>query len=351
MSPLIERRLKLSDFEYDLPPERIAQVPQTPRDHSKLMILDRQSGTIQHKRFDDIGSFLKSGDVLVLNATRVFPARLRGKKRTGGKAELLLLRSETSTRWQALVRGAAGVGAELVFAEGLSARLEQELDNGEWRIQFSHEGVREHLERFGEMPLPPYIKRAEKNPADTATYQTVFAREEGSVAAPTAGFHFTPELLTALRTQGVSTVEIVLHVGWGTFRPVRAEHVQEHVMLPELYQVDEAAAAALTAARKEGRRIVAVGTTAVRTLESICGPDGSEFRSGSGSTNIFIYPGYRFKAVNALITNFHLPHSTPLLLACAFYGGEQPFSLCEAYQQAIKKGYRFYSYGDAMFIQ
>jgi S-adenosylmethionine:tRNA ribosyltransferase-isomerase len=348
---MTESALRLSEFEYLLPPERVAQAPISPRDHSRLMVVGRSDGALQHRRFHEIGGFLRSGDVLVLNATRVFPARLRGKKRSGGKAELLLLRPEPGGCWQALVRGASFPGTELVFPEGLTARLERCLENGEWIIRFSQEAVRPYLERFGEMPLPPYIKRPEKNPADGDTYQTVFARAEGSIAAPTAGFHFTPDLLNSLRGQGVQVVEIVLHVGWGTFRPVRAEHVQDHAMLPEFYEVTEAAAQQLNAARREKRRIVAVGTTAVRTLESVCHRSTEDFQAGSGSTNLFIYPGYAFRAVDALITNFHLPHSTPLLLANAFYGGSEPFGLRDAYETAIREHYRFYSYGDAMFIQ
>jgi S-adenosylmethionine:tRNA ribosyltransferase-isomerase len=343
--------LRLLDFEYHLPPERIAQAPVTPRDQSRLMVLDRSRRSFSHQRFDEIGSFLRAGDVLVINATRVFPARLRGAKRTGGKAELLLLRPQSDARWVALVRGASAIGMELVFPEDLTARLDQCLENGEWVVRFSRDGIRDYLERFGEMPLPPYIKRAEKNAVDTQTYQTVYARQEGSIAAPTAGFHFTPELLDLLREKGVSIVEIVLHVGWGTFRPVRADRIADHVMLPEFYEVNPDASAQLTAARKEGRRIVAVGTTSVRTLESVWDELSGEFRSGSAGTNLFIYPGYRFKAVDALVTNFHLPHSTPLLLANAFYGGPEVFSLRSAYQAAIENEYRFYSYGDAMLIQ
>jgi S-adenosylmethionine:tRNA ribosyltransferase-isomerase len=351
MAPTLESVLKLSDFEYELPPDRIAQSPISPRDHSRLMVLDRATHSFQHHHFYDIGRFLHEGDVVVLNATRVFPARLRGKKTSGGKAELLLLRPEAGPRWQALVRGTSSPGAELLFSEGLSAKLESCLPNGEWVVCFSVDDVRGYLERYGEMPLPPYIKRPEKIPGDTQTYQTVFARNEGSVAAPTAGFHFTPELLVQLKNQGVQIVEIVLHVGWGTFRPVRAESIAEHEMLPEHYEVTELAATQLTEARREGRRIVAVGTTATRTLESIYQREQKLFQPGTSSTNLYIYPGYSFQAIDSLITNFHLPHSTPLLLASAFYGGEQPFSLREPYQEAIREGYRFYSYGDAMFIQ
>lgn len=344
---------KLTDFEFTLPSESVAQAPVTPRDHSRLLILDRASGQIQHKRFHQITSVLRAGDVLVLNATRVFPARLRGQKSTGGKIDVLLLRRETGARWQALVRGSAAIGAELIFPGELRGRLVDRLENGEGIIEFSKEDIRPYLNQHGEMPLPPYIHRPDKQAADTERYQTVYARQEGSIAAPTAGFHFTPELLAELKVRGVDIVEIVLHVGWGTFRPVRADNIAEHQMLPEFYEVSETAATQLQQARQERRRIVAVGTTAVRTLESIY--DGAKgFLSGSGSTNVFIYPGYEFKAIDALITNFHLPHSTPLFLASAFYGqgtAREPFSLRAVYGEAIREGYRFYSYGDAMFIQ
>jgi S-adenosylmethionine:tRNA ribosyltransferase-isomerase len=352
MTPaLTDQDLKSADFEYTLPPERIAQTPMAPRDHSRLMVLRRAATALEHRRFYDLAEYLQPGDVLTLNVTRVFPARLRGHKRTGGKVELLLLRPESASRWQALIRGASAPGIELVFPENLTAQLESVLQNGEWIVRFSQEQLRDYLERHGEMPLPPYIKRTEKNPADHDTYQTVFAREEGSVAAPTASFHFTPALLDSLRAKGVQIVEIVLHVGWGTFRPLRAEKVREHTMLPEWYSVSGPSADQLTQARQQGRRVIAVGTTVTRTLESIYNRESGRYQAGDGSTALFIYPGYRFSAIDALITNFHLPHSTPLLLACAFYGGPEAFSLAPAYHAAISEGYRFYSYGDAMLIQ
>lgn len=346
-----ETSLLKSTFEYDLPPERIAQTPLASRDTSKLMVVDRRSGQIQHRVFRQIEEFLRSGDVLVLNATRVFPARLRGHKRSGGKAELLLLRQEEGLSWQALVRGASAPDVEIVFAEGMVARLNEELAEGEWRVTFSQGAVRDFLERYGEMPLPPYIKRSERDEKDAATYQTVFAREEGSIAAPTAGFHFTDQLLSQLKTKGVQVAEVVLHVGWGTFRPVRSEIIQEHRMLPERYELSASTAERLNAARREGRRIIAVGTTSVRTLESTYDSLTKTFRAQRGEANLFIYPGYPFHALDALITNFHLPHSTPLLLACAFYSTEPAFTLRTAYEEAIREQYRFYSYGDAMFIQ
>ena len=342
--------MKLSDFSYDLAPDRIAQEPVTPRDHSKLMVLDRREGQIAHHQFHEIADYLRPGDVLVTNATKVFPARLRGRKKTGGKVEVLLVAPQGGL-WKALVRGTARA-SDLVFPEGLEARMVERSKEGEWSLSFSGNHLREYLDRHGEMPLPPYIKRPARRPADLDRYQTVYAQSEGAVAAPTAGFHFTPELLEALKAKGVLVQSIVLHVGWGTFRPVRTESVEQHAMLPETYEVTPAAAEEINKARKERRRIVAVGTTAVRTLETICDAEGT-FHSGQGQASLYIYPGYRFKAVDALVTNFHLSDSTPLLLACAFYGyqSDQPFSLRAAYDEAIRSGYRFYSYGDAMFIQ
>ncbi len=351
MSTTTVSSLLRSEFEYDLPPEQIAQVPLCPRDGSKLMVVDRKMSQIEHRIFHQIDEFLKPGDVLVLNATRVFPARLRGHKRSGGKAELLLLRQEEGLHWQALVRGTSTPGAEIVFAEGLVARLNEELAEGEWRVTFSQGGVRDFLDKFGEMPLPPYIKRPERTTSDSTTYQTVFAREEGSIAAPTAGFHFTEALLDRLKAKGIKTVEVVLHVGWGTFRPVRSESIRDHRMLPERYELSAETALELNAARREGRRVIAVGTTSVRTLESTYDPENKIYRAQSAEANLFIYPGYRFQGLDALITNFHLPHSTPLLLACAFYSSTAAFTLRTAYAEAIRQKYRFYSYGDAMFIQ
>jgi S-adenosylmethionine:tRNA ribosyltransferase-isomerase len=342
--------MKRSDFYYELAPDRIAQEPVTPRDHSKLMVLDRPSGRMRHRRFHEITEFLRPGDVLVTNTTKVFPARLRGKKKTGGKVEVLLVASQGNL-WKALVRGATRA-SELVFPEGLEARMVERSNEGEWSLAFSSNHLRQYLDRHGEMPLPPYIKRPAPCGSDHERYQTVYADVEGAVAAPTAGFHFTPELLSAIQAKGVTLQSIVLHVGWGTFRPVRTESIEKHTMLPEAYEVSESAARELNKARKENRRVIAVGTSVVRTLETVCDAQGS-FQPGKGQANLYIYPGYRFKGVDALITNFHLPDSTPLLLACAFFGydAKQPFSLRPAYEEATRQSYRFYSYGDAMFIQ
>lgn len=341
--------MKLSEFHYDLPDSLIAQEPADQRDASRLMVLTRGTPTLSHRRFGDLPTLLNPGDVIVLNATKVFPARLRGRKATGGKAEVLLI-SPLGTSWKALVRGTTKA-ATLKFPEGLTATMDERLDNGEWRLTFSRNHVHEYLDRHGEMPLPPYIKRPTPRASDLNRYQTVFADKTGAVAAPTAGFHFTDTLLGALRAKGVQIETIILHVGWGTFRPVRVEDVTQHQMLPEPYEMSIDTAAALTAARREKRRIIAVGTTVTRTLESLW--DTDHYRSGQGDTNLFIFPGYRFHGIDALITNFHLPDSTPLLLASAFYQspGSGPFSLKTPYAKAVQEKYRFYSYGDAMFIQ
>jgi S-adenosylmethionine:tRNA ribosyltransferase-isomerase len=345
--------MNLSDFRYDLPSGAIAQEPLNPRDHSRLLVLERPSKAITHKHFFDLVKLLRPGDVLVTNSTKVFPARLRGRKASGGKVEVLLLESRSADRrsWRALVRGATQ-STLLVFPENMTATMDKRLEDGEWLVNFSHDGLRSYLEQHGEMPLPPYIKRSTPRISDLDRYQTVYAEKEGAVAAPTAGFHFTPLLLEQIRAKEITVRSIVLHVGWGTFRPIRSERIEDHRMLSEAYEVSESLAHELTQARRTGRRIVAVGTTVVRTLESICGPEG-DFHSGRGEATLFIYPGYRFKAVDALITNFHLPDSTPLLLACAFFGGDfsAPFTLKFAYDEAIREGYRFYSYGDAMLIQ
>ena len=355
--------MNLSQFHYDLPPERIAQEPVSPRDSSRLMLVSCADNSIAHARFSDLPPHLKSGDVVVLNQTRVFPARLRGQKRTGGKIEVLLLEkidgesSEGACRWRALVRGSMKE-TMLLFPGKLQAFMEKRLTNGEWVLQFSVGDIRPFLEQYGEMPLPPYIKREAPRAADVYRYQTIVAQEEGAVAAPTAGFHFTSQVFENLAARQIDVLKVTLHVGWGTFRPVRVEDVTQHEMLAERYQVTSETAAALNKARQAGRRIVGVGTTVVRTLESVCSEKGV-FDSGSGSTNLYITPGYRFKAIDALVTNFHLPDSTPILLASAFAAhksgrwspGNDPFTLRNAYTEALNNSYRFYSYGDAMLIQ
>jgi len=344
--------VKLSDFFYDLPEDRIAQEPITPRDQSRLCVVHPDE-RIEHRRFTDLIDYLQPGDLLVTNQTKVFPARLRGQKETGGKVEILLLSPLGARQWRSLVRGATSP-VSLRFPDGLEAVMSDRNTQGEWVLTFNSEGLIDYLQQHGEMPLPPYIRRPKRREDDTDRYQTVFARDTGAVAAPTAGFHFTHDLLDRLVRKGVQAAQITLHVGWGTFRPVRSERIEEHVMLPERYSVAPEAAEALNAARATGKRIVAVGTTSVRTLETIVDESG-HFRPGEGESNLFIYPGYVFKAVDVLVTNFHLPDSTPLLLANAFHRHRgafksAPFTLREAYRSAIEQGYRFYSYGDAMVI-
>ena len=341
--------MKLSEFYYDLPEAQIAQKPMEPRDHSRLLVVHRAAGELEHRSFFQIEEYLQPGDVLVMNSTKVVPARLRGKKRTGGKVEALLIAksADDSQTWRALVRGSMKP-VDILFPEGMVARMERSAHEGEWLLHFSTNSIRSYLDRHGEMPLPPYIKRPQVSGEDIERYQTVFAKTEGAVAAPTAGFHFTHELLRRLKMKGVELVELTLHVGWGTFRPIRTESIEEHRMLPEYYSVSSSASAVLNLAKSDHRRIVAVGTTTVRTLETIANASG-QFTPGEGETNLFIYPGYAFKAVGALITNFHLPDSTPLLLANAFYADKakrtDSFPLRPAYKEAIREGYRFYSWG------
>jgi len=341
--------MKTSDFFYDLPPERIAQTPIEPRDASRLLVCNRGDGQRAHRVFRDLPDYLRPGDALVLNHTRTIPARLIGRRDgSGGAVELLLLRRLTSHAWEALVRPGKKLlpGAVCVFGEGLlRAHIEARTSaEGGRRVRFSYEGVFEELlDRLGTMPLPPYIHEKLENPA---RYNTVYAKIDGSAATPTAGLHFTPELLARIRAKGVSVVPILLHVGLGTFRPVKAKDVEGHVMHAEYYEVSEEAAAALNAARARGGRIVCVGTTAVRTLETVTGED-RVIRPGAGFTSIFITPGTPFHATDALITNFHLPESTLLMLVSAFMGRENAL---DAYAEAVREQYRFFSFGDAMLI-
>ncbi|AOQ24420.1 S-adenosylmethionine:tRNA ribosyltransferase-isomerase [Moorella thermoacetica] len=341
--------MRIEEFDYELPPGQIAQQPVEPRDASRLLVLHRKGGFLEHRHFYDLPRYLHPGDVLVVNETKVIPARLWGYRAgTGAKIEVLLLTRQEGDTWETLVRPGrrVPVGAELIFGGGeLQARVKGVTPAGGRIMEFSYqEGPWEALlERLGEMPLPPYIK---EKPADPGRYQTVYAREEGSAAAPTAGLHFTPRLLKELREQGIEIASILLHVGLGTFRPVKVENIQEHVMHAEYYAVTPAAAATINAARARGHRVVAVGTTVVRTLETVATADGV-IHAGSGWTDIFIYPGYRFKAIDCLITNFHLPRSTLLMLVSAFAGREK---ILDAYRVAVREGYRFYSFGDAMLI-
>ena len=341
-SPALEHLLTSYDFEY--PPELIADRPADRRDESRLLVLDRASGKTSHHRFRDLTEHLRAGDCLVLNRTKVWPARLLGRKTTGGKAELLLVAELEPGRWTALASGfKPGMRIDL---EGGEHFVVESLNNeGEYVCRFSTADVHGVMARQGRAPLPPYILKSRKElaPDDLARYQTVYAREEGSIAAPTAGLHFTSELLAELKKRGVQVAEILLHVGRGTFRPVTAEDVREHRMLSEWYRVEPETWRTIQDARKAGGRVVAVGTTATRTLETVS-------RNGQmeGWTDIYIGPEHRFQAIDALITNFHLPRSSPLILASAFAGRER---LLAAYREAISMRYRLYSYGDAMLIQ
>ena len=339
--------MKTQDFWYDLPPELIAQTPLPRRDASRLLMLDRETGEMIHGHFTDIAQCLRPGDCLVMNDSRVLPARLLGNRPTGGAAELLLLRDLGGNRWECLAKPARKLtlGQEVLFGQGeLVGKVVQELPEGGRIVEFSYQGIfLEVLDRLGKMPLPPYIK---EGLGDRERYQTVYSRETGSAAAPTAGLHFTKELLEKIREMGVSEAFITLHVGLGTFRPVKAEDISQHHMHSELCRINEETASLLNRTRERGGRIVCVGTTSCRTLESLVGEDG-RFSPGSRWTDIFIYPGYRFKAMDALITNFHLPESTLVMLVSAFAGRER---ILTAYREAVRQRYRFFSFGDAMFI-
>ncbi len=341
--------MKTSDFLYDLPEALIAQTPIEPRDASRLLVCDRATGRREHRAFRDVTEYLRPGDALAVNHTKTIPARLIGSREgTGGAVEFLLLRRLDARRWEALVRPGKKLqpGAACVFGDGrLTATVEaRTAAEGGRVVCFRYEGVFEEiLDALGTMPLPPYIH---EKLADPARYNTVYAKVDGSAATPTAGLHFTPELMDRIRDMGVDIVPILLHVGLGTFRPVKAEDLSDHVMHEEYYEVSPEAADRLNAARARGGRIVCVGTTAVRTLETVTGPDGI-VRPGAGETGIFITPGYTFRATDALITNFHLPGSTLLMLVSALMGRE---SALEAYREAVEEHYRFFSFGDAMLI-
>jgi len=349
---------RLASYDYTLPPELVAQAPLAERDASRLMLLDRATGAVAHARFSDLPECLRPGDLLVTNRSRVFPARLLGRRERGGKAEILLVRRRGGGLWDAMLRPGRRLRAGMVVdvAPGLSVRIEPDSaramppQGGESvlravRLVVEGGSEDEALERFGHAPLPPYIRRAD-GPADRERYQTVYAREPGSVAAPTAGLHFTPALLDRLEVLGVERAELVLHVGPGTFRPVEVEDVRLHRVDPERVTIPAATALAIERARREGRRVVAVGTTVTRALESALDADG-QLQPGERETDLVILPGHEFRVVSALVTNFHLPASSLLLLACAFAGRAR---LLEAYREAVAARYRFYSYGDAMLI-
>ncbi len=340
--------MKTSDFYYDLPQELIAQTPLERRDSSRLLVLHRISGELEHRHFYDIIDYLQPGDCIVMNDSRVLPARLIGKRSTGGAAEVLLLRDLGDKKWECLVKPGRKmqIGQKIVFGENdLTAVVEEIEEDGNRIIRFEYEGIfLELLEKLGKMPLPPYIKEELK---DQERYQTVYSKELGSAAAPTAGLHFTEELLRKIREKGVGEAFITLHVGLGTFRPVKVDDVQKHKMHSEYCMIDAATADLLNNTKKNGGRIICVGTTSCRTLESLVNPDGS-FSEKKSWTDIFIYPGYQFKAMDALITNFHLPESTLVMLVSAFAGREQ---ILHAYETAVSEKYRFFSFGDAMFIE
>lgn len=335
----------VTDFDYDLPQELIAQHPMEPRDHSRLLVVDKKTGEIEHKHFYDLVNYLKPGDVLVFNDTRVIPARLHGTKDTGAHVEVFLLTRRDATDWEVLVRPGKKlqVGAKINFSDELSCEVIEHTDFGGRVVRFKYDGIFEEiLDRLGETPLPPYITAPLE---DKERYQTVYNRERGSAAAPTAGLHFTKELLQKIKEIGCEEFFVTLHVGLGTFRPVSEAKIEDHKMHKEFYTVSQEAADAVNKAKAEGRRIIAVGTTAVRTLEA-AGADG-QLHAGSSWTNIFIYPGYKFRLVDDLVTNFHLPQSTLLMLVSTLSTRE---IMLQTYKKAVEEKYRFFSFGDAMFI-
>ena len=335
----------VTDFDYELPQELIAQHPMEPRDHSRLLVVDKHTGELQHKHFYDLVDYLRPGDVLVFNDTRVIPARLHGTKDTGAHVEVFLLTRRDATDWEVLVRPGKKlqVGARINFSDELSCEVIEHTDFGGRVVRFKYEGIFEEiLDRLGEMPLPPYITAPLE---DKERYQTVYNRERGSAAAPTAGLHFTKELLAKIKELGCEEVFVTLHVGLGTFRPVSEANIEDHKMHKEFYTVSQEAADAINKAKAEGRRIIAVGTTAVRTLES-AGADGT-LKAGGNWTNIFIYPGYKFRFVDELVTNFHLPQSTLLMLVSTLATRD---IMLATYKKAVEERYRFFSFGDAMFI-
>lgn len=335
--------MKTSDFYYDLPEELIAQTPVEPRDSSRLLVYNRSEDKVEHKVFNQIGDYLKSGDLLVINTTKVYPARIFAYTEHGGKVEILLLKRINLTDWECLVKPGKKCrdGVKFIVNNELALTVMSKTDDGGRIISFSFDGVFEDiLSRVGEMPLPPYIHEKLK---DKDRYQTVYCKEEGSAAAPTAGLHFTLRLIDELKAKGIEFAEVNLHVGLGTFRPVKVENAEEHKMHVEFCEISAENARKINSAKKDGRRVIAVGTTSVRTLESFANDDGT-VKSGSMDTGIFIYPPYRFKCVDGMITNFHLPESTLVMLVAAFVGKEK---ILELYNLAVKEKYRFFSFGDA----
>ena len=341
--------MKVSEFNYNLPEELIAQVPIEKRDESRLMILDRKLKKIEHKVFKDIIDFLEPGDCLVRNNTKVIPARIYGKKETGANVEFLLLNNIEGDIWESIVRpgNKLHIGTKVYFGEGLlKAEILEIMPGGTRKVKFSYEGIfNEILDKIGLMPLPPYIHEELK---EKERYQTVYAKYEGSAAAPTAGLHFTPELLKKLEEKGVEIANVTLHVGIGTFRPVKEDTVEAHKMHSEHFYIKEEDCNKINKAKQNGKRVIAVGTTSCRVLESIADENTGKVKPTEGDTQIFIYPGYKFKCIDALITNFHLPQSTLLMLVSALAGKE---FIMNAYNEAVKEKYRFFSFGDAMFIK
>lgn len=339
-------RYKKSDFYYDLPEERIAQTPAEPRDSSRLLVYHRDTKQIEDRIFRDVADYLHEGDVLVINNTKVIPARMYAKTAHGGVVEVLLLKRYDLNTWEVLMRpGKKGkIGVTMTVGDELSFTVRDITETGERIVEFSYEGAFEDvLSRVGTMPLPPYIKEKLE---DQARYNTVYSKTNGSAAAPTAGLHFTDELLAKIKRKGVQVAEVLLHVGLGTFRPVSEEIITDHKMHSEFYQIDDKAAEIINKAKAEGRRVIAVGTTSVRTLESVADENGF-VRACSGNTEIFLYPPYKMKCVDALITNFHLPESTLIMLVSCLTGREE---ILDVYRYAVGKGYRFFSFGDATFI-
>jgi S-adenosylmethionine:tRNA ribosyltransferase-isomerase len=342
--------MNVFDFDYRLPKELIAQEPLPERDASRLLVLDRTSGAVAHRHFRELPSLLRPGDLLVMNRSRVFPARLIGKRLGGGQAEVLLLRSAGNNEWEALVRPGRRLrpGSLVKVGEDLSLKIltDSVAEDGRRRVLVLSRGdLRDLLEKSGHTPLPPYIRRRD-HAGDRQRYQTVYAREEGSVAAPTAGLHFTPNLLASLEKRGIRRSDVILHVGPGTFLPIRSRDVRRHRVMPEAFTLPSETAQAINVAREGGNRVVAVGTTTTRVLESAARRDGT-IVPARGKTDLTIFPGYRFRVVDAMITNFHLPRSSLLLLVCAFAGSAR---VIDVYRDAVRRRYRFYSYGDAMLI-
>lgn len=329
--------LKLSDFDYELPTELIAQTPIEPRDHSRLLVVHKTTSQLEHRQFFEIGDYLQPGDVLVINTSKVIKARLHGTKATGGAVEIFLLTPQTNSQWECLVRGKPAVGTIVTIAEQAHAKLISKTNQDTWMVEFDHPNITQ----FGEVPLPPYIKPKQSAQEFEQRYQTVYADQAGSVAAPTAGLHFTHELLQSLQARGIIVAPVVLHVGLGTFASVKTEDITAHQMHAEYAMLPEATAQAIATAKANGKKVVAVGTTSCRTLEAFHG------QTDAGWVNIYMYPGYQFNTVDALITNFHLPKTTLLMLVSALAGREL---IQQAYAEAIQQRYRFFSFGDAMLI-